>query len=146
MEDPSLNSAAAILALLVPIVAVTLGLATAMLSMWLDFRKRREMYQLHHAERMAAIEKGVDLPPLPPEFFGDKKRPQTPGLYLRRGLLWSLAGAGATLALWGSHEKEFWYGLVPIGVGLAYLLSYLVERPRKPGADDAAGKDLQGPL
>jgi len=38
--------------------------------MWLDFRKKRELFQLHHAERMAAIEKGIDLPasndPRPP--------------------------------------------------------------------------------
>jgi hypothetical protein len=144
--DPNLNSVPAILALAVPIVAVTLGLATAMLSMWLDFRKKREMYQLHHAERMAAIEKGVDLPPLPQEFFGGNKRPQTPYAPLRRGLIWLLAGATATLAMWGTGEKEFWYGLVPVGVGLAYVISYFVERRQKPPAADTAGKNLQGPL
>lgn len=144
--DPNLNSVPAILALAVPIVAVTLGLATAMLSMWLDFRKKREMYQLHHAERMAAIEKGVDLPPLPPEFFDGNKRPRTPYAPLRRGLIWLLAGAAATLAMWGTGEQEFWYGLVPVGVGLAYVISYFAERRQKPAADDTAGKNLQGPL
>jgi hypothetical protein len=145
VEDSSLNSVSAILALLVPIVAVTLGLATAMLSMLLDFRKKREMYQLYHAERMAAIEKGVDLPPLPLEFFGANKRPQTPYATLRRGLIWLLAGAAATLAMWGTGEKEFWYGLVPVGIGLAYVISYLAER-RGKSADETAGKNLQGPL
>jgi hypothetical protein len=146
VDDPSLNNVPAILALIVPVVAVTLGLATAMLSMWLDFRKKREMYQLYHAERMAAIEKGVDLPPLPPEFFQSNRRAQSQVSSLRRGLMCSLAGGAATLALWGSGEKEFWYGLVPVGVGLAYLISYFAERPRKSATHDSAGKDLQGPL
>jgi hypothetical protein len=54
---------AAVLALVIPIVAIVFGISVAMLGMWLDFRKKREMFELHHAERMAAIEKGIDLPP-----------------------------------------------------------------------------------
>jgi hypothetical protein len=136
---------AAVLGVLVPIAAIVLGLGAVMLGMWLDFRKRREMFQLHHAERMAAIEKGVDLPPLPLEFFQFHKRrdptPYSPYTYLRRGLMWSLVGVGVTVALWGTGQREFWWGLVPIGVGVAYLLSYLAERNRKP----AGGTDPQPP-
>ena len=98
------------------------------------------MFQLHHAERMAAIEKGIDLPPLPAEFFSsNRSRDRSPTAYLRRGLMWTLIGAGVTVALWGTGEPEFWWGLVPIGVGVAFLLSYLVERNRKPGAGSDSG-------
>jgi hypothetical protein len=128
---------AAILGLTIPIVAIVLGLGVAMLGMWLDYRKKREMYQLHHAERMAAIEKGIDLPPLPLEFFqGHKHRDVTPFTYLRRGMMWSLIGVAVTVALWGTGRSNFWWGLVPTGVGVAYLLSYLVERNRKPPSTD----------
>ena len=121
-----------VLALVIPIVAIVLGLGAVMLSTWLDFRKKRELFRLHHAERMAAIEKGIDLPPLPPEFFDERKRkqPLTPYTYLRRGLLWLLVGIAATTAMWGTHDKDYWWGLVPVGVGLAYLISFLAERGR----------------
>jgi len=124
---------AAILGVMVPIVAIVMGLGLGMLSIWLDYRKKREMFQLHHAERMAAIEKGIDVPPLPPEFFGDRKdRKCLPTAYLRRGFMWLLIGIAVTTALWGTHDEDAWWGLVPVAVGIAYLLSYVVERARPP--------------
>jgi hypothetical protein len=122
---------ASVLALVIPIVAIVFGIAVAMLGMWLDFRKKRELFQLHHAERMAAIEKGIDLPPLPPEFFqGERKQEKTPHTYFRRGVMWLLIGIAATTALWGTHENDYWWGLVPVAVGVAYLITFLVERNR----------------
>ena len=123
---------ASILALVIPIVAIVFGIGVAMLGMWLDFRKKRELFQLHHAERMAAIEKGIDLPPLPPEFFQDNKQPPTPYKYLRRGLMWLLIGIAVTTALWATHDKDFWWGFVPVAVGAAYLITFLFERSRGP--------------
>lgn len=52
---------------MVPITAIVMGIGIAMLGMWLDYRKKSEIYALHHKERMAAIEKGMDVPFLPPE-------------------------------------------------------------------------------
>jgi hypothetical protein len=121
----------AVLALVIPIVAIVFGIGVAMLGMWLDFRKKRELFQLHHAERMAAIEKGIDLPPLPPEFFqGERKQDKTPYTYFRRGVMWLLIGIAATTALWGTHDNDYWWGFVPVAVGLAYLITFLVERRR----------------
>jgi len=122
----------AILSMMVPIVAIVFGIGVAMLGMWLDFRKKREMFQLHHAERMAAIEKGIDLPPLPPEFFQSSKQEKTPYTYLRRGLMWLLVGIAITAALWGTHESDFWWGLVPVAIGVAHLIGFLVERSHGP--------------
>jgi hypothetical protein len=115
-----------------------------MLSLWLDFRKKRELFQLHHAERMAAIEKGIDLPPLPPEFFGDRKRVDYgPTVYFRRGIMCLLIGIAVTVALWGTGERDYWWGLIGVAVGVAYLLSYRVElrRPRAPESDSTRPKD-----
>ena len=119
---------------LIPISGITLGLGTAMLKLWLDYRKKRDLFQLHHAERMAAIEKGIDLPPLPPQFFADYQRASTD--YLRYALIWSLAGIAFTVALFVTSQALWIWGLIPIAVGIAYLLFYQVElragRTHKP--------------
>lgn len=121
----------AVLGLAIPIIAIVMGIGVAMLGMWLDFRKKRDMFQLHHAERMAAIEKGIDLPPLPMEFFqGRKNEPLGPTRYLHRGIMWLLIGIAVTAAMWGTHDRDYWWGLTPVAVGVAYLISYLFERGR----------------
>jgi hypothetical protein len=144
------NDIPAILGVMVPIVAIVLGLGMGMLSLWLDFRKKRELFQLHHAERMAAIEKGIDLPPLPPEFFADQKRvDRGPTVYFRRGIMWLLIGIAVTVALWGTGEHEYWWGLIGVAVGVAYLLSYQVElrHPRTPERTPESDRPRpQGPL
>jgi hypothetical protein len=129
-----------VLVFVVPIVAIVMGVGIGMLGMWLDYRKKREIFQLHHSERMAAIEKGVDVPPLPPEFFADyRRRPRTPSDYLRRGLVWLLLGVALTIALFESRDFELsWtWGLLPIAVGTAYLIFYGFTR----GSTQAAEPD-----
>jgi hypothetical protein len=130
---PPHSDAVAILGVMVPIVAIVMGLGIGMLVLWLDYRKKREMFQLHHTERMAAIEKGIELPPLPPEFFRDfKQRGRNPATQFRRGLVWLLVGIAFMVAMHGTHDQDFWWGLIPAAVGVATLISYMVERRRPP--------------
>ncbi|HEY4972804.1 MAG TPA: hypothetical protein VII41_04295, partial [Steroidobacteraceae bacterium] len=95
----------AIIGVLIPIVAIVMGISIGMLKVWLDFRKKRDILQAHHAERMAAIEKGIELPSLPPGFYGNDSSQVTPEMvqqefqgrasglhYLRSGLMWLLIG------------------------------------------------------
>src|SRR3974390_1589993 len=97
------SSASEIIAVMIPIVAIVMGIGIGMLSLFLDYRKKQEMFALHHKERLAAIEKGMEVPPLPPEFFQDpRRRPRTTGDYLRRGLISLLIGIAITIALYGS--------------------------------------------
>lgn len=133
-----------VVALFIPIMAIVMGIGTAMLAMWLDYRKKREIFQLHHSERMAAIEKGVDLPALPPEFFADYRREsRAPARYLRSGLMWLLVGVAVTVALYETRLSELsWsWGLVPMAVGIANVLFYAFARrseaPRQPRAPDS---------
>jgi hypothetical protein len=114
----------------IPVVAIVLGIGIAMLAMYLDFRKKREMIQLHHAERMAAIEKGIELPPLPDDYFsGGKAGPSGPARTRRTGLVLTFLGIGISLGLWGSGVVGgfWWWGLVPLALGLAFLLAALLE-------------------
>lgn len=131
-----------VLALLIPIFAIVMGVGIGMLGLWLDYRKKREIFELHHKERMAAIEKGMDLPPLPPELFRDSRRRREPADYLRRGLVWLLVGiaiVAALLATPGAGQRAALWGLLPAAVGLAQLIFYFVEC-RKPRTHTGAGK------
>ena len=41
----------------------------------LNYHKRRKLMELHHAERMAAIERGMEIPPLPIELIDGRSTP-----------------------------------------------------------------------
>jgi hypothetical protein len=127
----------AILGVMIPIVAIVMGLGVGMLKVWTDYRKKREILQAHHAERMAAIEKGIDLPPLPPGFYGSEQRSpdELPeqfqgrqiGLqHLRSGLIWLLIGGAISLALHAQDPRAALWGAVPAAYGLAKLLFYFI--------------------
>jgi hypothetical protein len=118
------DAAIAIVGELIPIVAIVMGVGIGMLTLYLDFRKKREMYQLYHAERMAAIERGIELPPLPREFFGNYRDPETMvARNRRRGLILLFAGIAITVALVGTGIRQAWWGSLPIALGAAYLVA-----------------------
>jgi hypothetical protein len=112
----------------VAIVAILtgLGLPTAALVLYLvlNYRKRLRLMELHHAERMAAIERGMELPPLPIELIEGSRRRTTS---LLPGLVWFFIGIGVMIAMRATGESEGMIGLVPAGVGLAYLIYYFAE-------------------
>ena len=115
----------AVLGELVPITAIVMGIGIAMLGMWLDYRKKSEIYALHHKERMAAIEKGMDVPPLPPELF--QRASRAPSDSLRRGLVWLAIGAAVTTAMIVEEHRGAAYGLIPAAIGIANLIYYYVQ-------------------
>ncbi len=117
-----------ILALMIPIIAIFLGIATAMLGMLLSYRKRKEVFALYHQERMAALEKGVDLPPLPDALLTDDARPGNPRRHLLKGLAWLFPGVGLGLGLWATVGFQWaLFSLILIGIGLAHLIYYALE-------------------
>jgi hypothetical protein len=124
------------IALLIPLLAIFMGIGIAMLAIYLDFRKKRDMFAMHHKERLAAIEKGMDVPPLPPEFFQDGRRgrPRVHGDFLRRGLVLLFVGAAISAALYNTQRDAYLWGLVPAAVGIAQLLYYYLARPKTPEA------------
>jgi len=90
--------------------------------------------QMRHRERLAAIEKGVDLAALslPDSFPLDTWR-----LYLLRGLIWLLSGLAIALcllvltpSLFDGPRTAALLGFIPAGVGLAYLIFYWTEGQR----------------
>ncbi|HYG33601.1 MAG TPA: DUF6249 domain-containing protein [Clostridia bacterium] len=120
-----------ILALLIPIIAIILGILLAMMVIYLGYRRRKEVFALYHTERMAALEKGVELPPLPDALLSEDGRPffpYTPRRHLLRGLVWLFAGLGLGAALGPTAGWDVaLFALIPIGIGMAHLIYYFVE-------------------
>jgi hypothetical protein len=129
----------------------------------LSLNNRFRLRELDHKEKLAAIEKGVDLPVR-------ETAPWTPRTYLLHGMIWLFAGLATFVALSaiastshhvmpiearlaavndarfrGATPEELemllkaprqdegipigvgFLGLIPVGVGLAYLIFYRVE-------------------
>lgn len=100
---------------------------------WLRHQRR----VLIHRERLIALEKGVELPPLEREAQRSTWNAQQ--FLLLAGLIWISLGVGAILTLTaliaeGSPAAAEipdgiqWVGLAPVGIGLSHLIVYLVGR------------------
>lgn len=148
------------------IVLIFMVVAAACIIIW-SLNTRYHRQELRHKERMAAIEKGAELPAEPAE---RPPVPWSPRVYLLRGLIWLFTGIGLSIFLLGlslsvksrpmTLEDRLWHaqnlrhdgateeeikqylsqketstrrempeglaliGLIPIGVGLAYIIYY----------------------
>ena len=108
------------------VFAIGLPLSIPIVFAVLNYRKRRRLMELHHAERMAAIERGLDVPPLPLELI-DGQSGRRRRTSLLPGLVWLFVGLAVLISLGKVGEEEAIFGLIPTGVGLAYLIYYFFE-------------------
>jgi hypothetical protein len=113
------------MAMLIPIISITVSLGALIVWIVVWYRRRMREIDCRHKERMAAIEKGLELPPesVPqPEPMPPRSR------YLLRGLIW--LGIGLALTF-GVHERfgtqTGSFGWIAVAVGAAYLIYYFVE-------------------
>ena len=134
-----------VLGLLIPIISVTVSLGA--LIVWILAWHRRRMHEVdcRHQERMAAIEKGLELPP---ESLPQPERTTPRSRYLLRGLIWLGVGVAVTF---GGHD---WLraplggaGWIADAVGAAYLIFYSVEgrRASVPRLEEPASGGDQRP-
>ena len=107
-----------------------LGLPVAAVITWiaLNYRKRRRLMELHHTERMAAIERGMEIPPLPIELI-DGRSAKKRRTSLLPGLVWFFIGLAVVIGSQSMHDDDMPVitGLIPLGIGLAYLIYYFIE-------------------
>ncbi len=115
------------LALLIPFISIVMGISIPLTAIILHFMKRRQILEQFHKERMAAIEKGIEIPEIPAEAFCETG--ETPSRGGRHGIL--LAGLIATflgVALYfvinNFRPDRALVALFPIGLGLAFLMYY----------------------
>jgi hypothetical protein len=130
------------------VVAIVITAAYAAFQQWIR-QQRRVMV---HRERLAAIEKGIDLPPLEQEIQSRSRGVQRALLF--GGLIWLSIGLGTYLTLsalvdqsfnvqWGMdrmgnpvwidvkiREGMQWIGVALLGIGASHLVVYAVGRNR----------------
>jgi Domain of unknown function (DUF6249) len=125
--DPMIEDA---VGLLIAIIAIAGSMTIAIVSIWLAHKKKKLVLENIHAERMAAIEKGIDLPPSRVEML-ISDRQNNP---LRRGITLTLVGITVCSALYYTHHEGWVWGLPITAVGVSnliyfYLVSAKTERP-----------------
>lgn len=139
---------------LIPILGIVfaVGLPLSIPIVWisLNYRKRRRLMELHHAERMAAIERGMEVPPLPLELIDGRSNRRRSSLL--PGLVWFFIGLAMVAgSLSVGDDLPIVFGLVPLGIGIAYLIYYAVEGRRLEARQyemdmrERSGRYAQGP-
>jgi hypothetical protein len=133
-----------VVAVFIPITAIFMSLLIPIVYSIMDYRRRRDIVEAHHRERLAAIERGMEIPPLPESFYLPFQRKRRSGLLA--GLIWLFVGIGLFIALGAvAGEDVRYFGLIPAGVGLAFLIYYFVEGRKEapePTPGDTAGVAL----
>jgi hypothetical protein len=117
-----------IIPLFIPIIAIVMGIGIGMMGLYLDYQKKSRMFELHHKERLLAIERGMEVPPLPAEFFMSRKSHRSDkARSLRLGLVFTCVGVAVAFALIINEgfQAATW-ALIPIAVGVANLVYYYV--------------------
>jgi hypothetical protein len=129
-------------AVFIPIVAIVMSLSIPIVFAIVDYRRRRDIVEAHHKERMAAIERGMELPPLPEAYFRPMYR-RRQSSYLLPGMIWTFVGIALAIFLRGvAGDDVALVGLMPTGVGLALLLYYAIEgRKRRDEKTDSTDQD-----
>ena len=115
------------LVLMIPVLSILLGVAIAIVAIIASHREKTQRADLRHRERLAAIEKGIELPPDPVEPENGKKSSG-----LRGGVTSLLIGIVLYFALRAVADDDVaLFGLIPAAVGLANLVFYFLEGRRK---------------
>jgi len=108
---------------------------------WLRHQRRMAI----HKERLAALEKGVPLPPVEQEVRRSGINVQR--ILLLAGLTWISLGVGAfvvlsAMLLFPSRLTEEipkglqWIGVAPVGIGISHLVVYLVGKNKENANGD----------
>lgn len=115
------------MALLIPIIGIILGVGIAIVAIVTSHREKQKRVELRHRERLAALEKGIELAPDPEPDAGGRKSSS-----LKSGLSGVFLGVLMYFALREvAGDDVALFGLVPAAFGIATLISYIVEN-RKP--------------
>lgn len=112
-----------LLALFIPILGIVFGVGIAGVSIIAGHRERVKRAELRHRERIAALEKGIELPAEP-----DLDAPNKRAGSLKSGLTGLFIGVLLYFALRSVADEDVaLFGLIPAAIGVANLISYFVE-------------------
>ena len=129
-----------VIGVFIPIVAIIMGCSIAIVSIWAEHKRKAQVLEQNHRERMNAIEKGIELPPLPLQLTqeGNSNGPATatPAKSLRAGVMLVLIGAVLYFAIdrIGAEEAAL-FGLIPAAIGIANLVYAAIQWNKDDGKD-----------
>ena len=119
----------AVIGAFIPIVAITLGIGIGSLAIWSEHKRKLELIDRLHRERMLALEKGVEPPAIAPGLVGDlAAKPKLVPRYLwpramRNGLMLLFGGIVLYFGVNEAGGREgATFMLVPAALGLANLI------------------------
>jgi hypothetical protein len=122
----------------VPITGIIMGCSIAIVSVWGEHKRKAQMLDQVHRERMIALEKGLEMPPIPANLVKEGNGPatETAAKSLRSGIMWSLIGGLLYFAIdrMGAEEVAL-FGLIPCAIGIANL-TYAALQWNKAGTKD----------
>jgi len=123
-----------VIGVFIPIVAIVMGIGIGMLTIWAEHKRKAQLLEQNHRERMQAIEKGLELPPLPANLVGTSNGPATssPEKAMRAGIMMTLIGVLLYFAIEkvGAGEAAL-FGLIPAAIGVANLVYAAVLKQKK---------------
>jgi hypothetical protein len=124
---------------LIPIVAIVMGIGIGMQSIWVEHKRKSQLLEQFHKERMAALDKGMPLPELDRRLVAmDENSPPTAAKAYRNGIMMFLIGVVLFFALdqlLGMRLSLF--GLIPAAIGIANLVyGVLLQQKEKEQSKD----------
>jgi hypothetical protein len=133
-----------VIGVFIPSVAIVMGIGIGMLSIWSEHKRKAQLLEQNHRERMHAIEKGIELPPLPPNLVGMSSGPSTESAAksLRSGIMLVLIGVVLFFGIGVAGGREgALFGLIPAAVGVANLVYAAIQWDK----EKAAAKNRERP-
>jgi len=131
------------IAVFIPIVAIVFGIGMGMLSTWTEHKRRSQLLEQSHRERMVALEKGLPMPELPANLLSGKSYDTNPRNVPLRAMRSGLTLLGIGIVLYFGLQRltggdVALFGLIPAVIGVANLvyagLLARKERDAGPGA------------
>ncbi len=123
-----------IVAIFIPIIGIIMGVGAAIVAIMARHRQQLQRVELRHKERVVAMEKGLELPPELADTDGRRPR------YLLKGLVWTFGGVAAYFPLESlAGADESMLAIIPVAIGLAYLIFYWVQGRHEEAAAAANG-------
>lgn len=124
----------------IPIIAIVMGIGIAMLSVWTEHKRRSQLMEQSHRERMAALEKGQPMPEIPTGLVSGKSEDSNPRHAPLRAMRSGLTMLGIGVVLYFglqrlTGEDVALFGLIPAVIGAANLLyaGLLARKERESG-------------
>lgn len=113
-----------IIGVFIPIVAIVMGIGIGMQSIWTDHKRKSQLLEQYHKERLVALEKGLPLPELDGKLVSlEHDEPPTSAKAYRNGIMMFLVGVVLFFALDNLvGDRLSLFGLIPAAVGVANLV------------------------